>query len=115
MTANRKSMPRKSLPIRVKPTRKAVATDLAALDALKARPDADAPEFTEAEIAAGAQSLAARKRGRPKADVTKQRITLRLSPEVLRGFRATGAGWQTRMDDVLKRAVKRLSDHTASR
>ena len=42
--------------------------------------------------------LAAIQRGRPKADVTKQRISIRLSPEVLEGFRA---GWQTRMDAAL--------------
>lgn len=41
-------------------------------------------------------------RGRPKAAVTKQRISIRLSPEVLDGFRESGAGWQTRIDAVLK-------------
>lgn len=41
-------------------------------------------------------------RGRPKAVVTKQRISIRLSPEVLEGFRESGAGWQTRIDAVLK-------------
>ena len=39
--------------------------------------------------------------GRPIADVTKDRITIRLSPEVTEYFRATGKGWQTRMDKVL--------------
>ena len=43
-----------------------------------------------------------RRVGRPKADVTKERITIRLSPEVIAYFRATGRGWQTRMDDALK-------------
>lgn len=42
------------------------------------------------------------RRGRPFAVKTKQRITLRLSPEVVDGFRASGAGWQSRMDAVLK-------------
>ncbi|MYZ44203.1 BrnA antitoxin family protein [Schauerella aestuarii] len=40
--------------------------------------------------------------GRPKADVTKERITIRLSPEVVDGFRSTGSGWQTRIDAALK-------------
>ncbi|OQX07922.1 MAG: hypothetical protein BWK73_26770 [Thiothrix lacustris] len=44
-------------------------------------------------------------RGRPKADVTKDRITVRLSSEVTAYFKATGKGWQTRMDAVLREYV----------
>lgn len=44
--------------------------------------------------------------GRPRAEVTKERITIRLSREVVETFRATGAGWQTRMDEVLKEWVR---------
>ena len=33
---------------------------------------------------------------------TKIAITLRYSPEVVDYFKATGAGWQTRMDKALK-------------
>jgi uncharacterized protein (DUF4415 family) len=43
--------------------------------------------------------------GRPKAKATKERITVRLSPEVVAYFRATGKGWQTRLDEALKRYV----------
>lgn len=43
--------------------------------------------------------------GRPKAQETKERITIRLSSEVIAYFRATGKGWQTRMDDALKEYV----------
>jgi uncharacterized protein (DUF4415 family) len=46
------------------------------------------------------------RRGRPKAAVTKDRITIRLSPPVLRAFRATGRGWQTRMDLALQQWLK---------
>lgn len=42
------------------------------------------------------------RRGRPLAGVTKQRITIRLSQEVVERFRASGDGWQTRMDAALK-------------
>ena len=34
-----------------------------------------------------------RSTGRPKAEVTKERITIRLSPDVLSAFRASGSGW----------------------
>lgn len=43
--------------------------------------------------------------GRPKADVTKQAVSIRLSPEVVAYFKATGKGWQTRLDEVLKEYV----------
>jgi len=48
------------------------------------------------------ESLQAKLRGRPKAVVTKERIAIRLSREVVDAFRATGRGWQTRMDAALK-------------
>ena len=44
--------------------------------------------------------------GRPKAEVTKERVTIRLSPEVTAFFRAGGKGWQTRLDEVLQEYVK---------
>ena len=40
-------------------------------------------------------------RGPQKAPV-KQRITIRLSPEVVQQFRKTGDGWQARVDAALK-------------
>lgn len=51
------------------------------------------------------------KLGRPFAEQTKERITIRLSPDVLAAFRATGAGWQTRVDEALKQW---LVDHSQS-
>jgi uncharacterized protein (DUF4415 family) len=52
------------------------------------------------------KSLQAKLRGRPKAGVTKESVTIRLSPEVVQSFRASGAGWQTRMDAALKDWLK---------
>ena len=49
-----------------------------------------------------------RRPGRPPIENPKQAVSLRLEPEVLEKFRATGAGWQRRMNDVLKAA--RLDD-----
>ena len=51
-------------------------------------------------------SLQAKLRGRPKAAVTKERITIRLSPDVVQTFRATGDGWQTRVDAALRDWLK---------
>ena len=41
------------------------------------------------------------KRGKQKAP-TKERITIRLSSEVVEYFRESGEGWQTRLDEALK-------------
>lgn len=57
--------------------------------------DPDTYELSEAEFAE------LKPVGRPKAEVTKDRITIRLSREVTEYFRATGKGWQTRMDNAL--------------
>jgi uncharacterized protein (DUF4415 family) len=48
-----------------------------------------------------------RSRGRPPKEVTKQQVTLRLSPQMLEFFRKQGRGWQTRIDKVLSRYVTR--------
>lgn len=42
----------------------------------------------------------------PQKAPTKERITIRLSPEVVERFRATGEGWHTRLDAALKDWLK---------
>ena len=55
--------------------------------------------------------VAKRKQGErgPQLSPTKQLVSVRYSPEVLEYFRATGAGWQARMDEVLKKWVTKHS------
>ena len=75
--------------------------------------DPDAPEATDEELA-GARPFAevfpdlmesiARNRGRPAIDKPRQQISLRLEPDVIAKFKATGKGWQSRINDVLKKA-----------
>ena len=43
--------------------------------------------------------------GRPKSAVTKERITIRLSRDVVTQFRNTGDGWQTRLDSALRQFI----------
>lgn len=77
----------------------------------------DAPEITE-EWIAGASLYHGKKlvrRGRPPAQVHKVSTTLRLSPEVLKHFRASGPGWQTRIDQALKRLVARAGGAGSTR
>ena len=57
--------------------------------------------------------IAARKRGRPLGSaqaVTKEAVKLRLDADLLAALRATGDGWQTRINEML-----RASMHLAGR
>lgn len=48
------------------------------------------------------------RRGRPPGSVaasTKQAVKLRLDPDLLAALRASGAGWQTRVNAILRQAV----------
>lgn len=69
--------------------------------------DDENPEWTVADVKYAVPfsglpaSSQAKLRGRPKTAVTKERITIRLLPDVMQPFRATGDGWQTRIDAAL--------------
>ena len=39
------------------------------------------------------------------ATVTKEPVKLRLDPDVLAALRATGDGWQTRINDMLRASL----------
>ena len=42
------------------------------------------------------------RRGRPRALHPKVPVNIRLSPDVLDAFKASGPGWQTRVDEALR-------------
>ncbi len=42
----------------------------------------------------------------PQKAPTKKSIAIRLSQDVLENFKATGAGWQSRIDDALRTFLK---------
>jgi uncharacterized protein (DUF4415 family) len=73
------------------------------------------PELTKADFARAKPfaevfpDLAAsiRKGRGPNKAPTKKLVSLRLSPEVLEHFKATGDGWQSRIDETLRKVVKR--------
>jgi uncharacterized protein (DUF4415 family) len=60
--------------------------------------DPDARPFTDAELI---EARAIRRGGRPRALNPRKNVCIRLSPEVAETFRATGKGWQTRMNAAL--------------
>jgi uncharacterized protein (DUF4415 family) len=82
-------------------------------------PDTDNPEWTAEDFAqarpahevlpkifskARSEALLA-PRGRPKVEVTKVRVGIRLSSEVVNHFKASGDGWQTRIDAALRQYI----------
>ena len=62
-------------------------------------PDLSTPEWSERFAKATVQ------RGRPRVANPKISISLRLDADLLERFRATGKGWQGRMNEALRRAA----------
>ena len=46
-------------------------------------------------------------RGRPAVTIKRPTLNMRVDAEVLEAFKATGPGWQTRINQLLAAAVKR--------
>jgi uncharacterized protein (DUF4415 family) len=77
--------------------------------------DPENPEWTREEFARAVtfdklpsrlrQKISSRKRG-PQKYPTKVPVSIRLSPEVVAAFRTSGAGWQARVDDILREHIK---------
>lgn len=66
----------------------------------------DAPElddywFDHADLMIGRQII---RRGRPPGSA-KTQVSLRLDNEVIAAFRAQGPGWQSRMNEALRKAA----------
>lgn len=68
----------------------------------------DAPELTDeffeqADLYIGDKLI---RRGRPKTAQPKQALTVRYDADIVAAFKATGKGWQTRMNDALRDWLK---------
>ncbi len=64
----------------------------------------DAPKLTDAwfdgaDLMEGERLI---RRGRPKSDAPKKLVSLRLDQDVIERFRATGPGWQSRINETLR-------------
>lgn len=59
------------------------------------------PELTDEMLERGSVN----KGGRPRALNPKKLISIRLTEDVIRRWRSTGPGWQTRMADKLSRSA----------
>jgi uncharacterized protein (DUF4415 family) len=94
-------------------SRRDIGSDLAKVDAHVIAPGEydEAPELDDAfferavfEIN-GVEVPKPARRGRPRVERPKIAVKLRLDPDVLDGFRATGPGWQTRINAALREAL----------
>jgi len=70
----------------------------------------EAPEVTTAMLAGAQYRIGGRlkahpRRRGPQKAPRKIPLLLRLSPEVVKHFRAKGRGWQTRIDEALRKLV----------
>jgi uncharacterized protein (DUF4415 family) len=64
--------------------------------------DPDNPEWTNEELSR------LRPVGRPLGSGVKTLVHIRLDTDMLDQYKATGAGWQTRMNQVLRQGTKQL-------
>lgn len=80
-------------------------------DTLDDAPATTPEDWNDAFTTHSAQELraavAARRTRGPNQHPTKEQVAVRYSPEVLAYFRATGAGWQSRMDEALREYIAR--------
>lgn len=65
----------------------------------------DAPDLSTPEWQAKFAEARARKGGRPRKEAPKEQISLRLDPDVIAHFKASGTGWQGRINDILRDAA----------
>jgi uncharacterized protein (DUF4415 family) len=83
-------------------SRRTLGSDLKRVDAHVIKPEEyeELPKMTDEMFA----RTVFKRAGRPRSANPKQLISLRLPPEVIARWKATGPGWQTRMAERLARA-----------
>ncbi len=73
-------------------------------------PEWSSDQFKRAEIADNGSIIrhntgTLTKRGRPQLENPKQQVTLRLDKIIVEKFKADGAGWQTRINQELRKII----------
>lgn len=77
--------------------------------------DSDAPELTDDQITkakpfteafpALSENMRKNVGGRPRSKNAKVPVSIRLDQDVVAKFKATGPGWQSRINDVLRKSA----------
>ena len=94
--------------------RKSLTNNEGEVRELTARDAAEAIPFSGLPVAEQSLLQGLRKRGPQKAP-KKVPISIRLSPDVAEGLRATGNGWQVRADEVLRSWLAKSGNVQATR
>ena len=68
----------------------------------------DAPKLTDAWVSEADAYVGKTlvRRGRPKLEQPKRHVSLRLDHDVIESFKASGPGWQGRVNEALRRAAR---------
>ena len=69
-----------------------------ALDGIEPEEDEESPDAAQLMR----EAVANRRAGRPAGSGNKEQVAIRFDKDVLASFRASGAGWQTRMNNALR-------------
>jgi uncharacterized protein (DUF4415 family) len=83
-------------------------------DSARTSPSKDEPPeiteswVTEADLRRGSKIA---RRGRPKLLNPRRLLSLRLPPNVIANWKASGPGWQTRMAEVLEKSTPKTRRH----
>jgi uncharacterized protein (DUF4415 family) len=102
--------------------------NLERLDAHEIKPEEydELPELTDDDFARGTWSIGGKpvseaegaetlagaiRPGRPRSQNPKLAVNIRLSPDVVAAFRASGPGWQTRIDQALREWLEQHPEH----
>jgi uncharacterized protein (DUF4415 family) len=87
------------MPVKKAASRRTSGSDLTRSDGhvIKASEYKELPELTDEML----KRAVVKKGGRPRSDNPRQLISLRLPPDVIARWKATGPGWQTRMAERL--------------
>ena len=92
------------------PRSKPIGSDMKKVDAYVLGPKdyEEIPELTDewfqrADLYKGGKLI---KRGRPPSPQPKEALSLRLDRDVLAHYRGTGRGWQSRINEALRKAAK---------
>ncbi len=88
---------------------KSIRSDLRKAEAHRIRPEEydDAPELTPQQLARAVIEIGGKAvRGRPRLDHPKTALKLRIDADIVSHFRKTGPGWQTRINDTLRKATR---------
>lgn len=79
--------------------------------------DVDCPATTEADWADAVESrsyaefkdnMAKKRMGRPLSAHTKTQVAIRFDADILAALKATGRGWQTRVNEMVRRHLHEL-------